>query len=81
MSLKLDPMQNGGFISRWMRRLIRDVLEEHDRGRFVTIYSNRKPDDRDILYSPGAQWFDQQERKRYALKEITAKWVEIADEK
>ena len=80
MSLLIHD-QKGGRVSRWLRNLIREVLEDHDRSKFVTIYSNRKPDERDILYTPGAQWYDQTERKRYCLKEIKAEWKEMPDEK
>jgi len=79
MSLTIHE-QKGGRISRWLRSLFREVLEEHDRSRYVTIHSNRKPDERDILYSPGAQWYDQQQRKRYVLKDIKAEWKEIPNE-
>ncbi len=81
MSFTIYRSEKTGFVSRWMRRLMRDVLEEHDRGRYVTIYSNRNPDERDVMYSPGAQWYNQQSRKRFALREIKAEWKEIQDEK
>lgn len=78
MTDKLTMPEPGGFISRWIRRQIIEALQDHDRGRFVTVYSERKPDDSDILYSPGAQWYDRKNRKRYALKEIKANWQEIS---
>lgn len=80
MSLTIHD-QKGGRISRWLRNLFREVLEDHDRSKYVTIHSNRDPDERDILYHPGAQWHNQVKRKRYILKEIKAEWKELPDEK
>lgn len=65
-------------LKRWLKCLMQEVLEQHDRDReLVVINSNRDPTEFDILEKSGALWMNCNDKRQWVLLRIRAEWEEV----
>lgn len=63
---------------RWLKSLMREVLEQYDRDReLVVLQTNRDPTEFDILEKSGALWTNVKDNRQWVLMRIRAEWEEV----
>lgn len=77
--IPIQPKSNG-FISKWIRKLFLEVIEEYYRNRPMdVIHANRDPSDLDYHFYPGTKWKNARSNEVHVLKNIHAEWKKLEE--